>query len=274
MKTSVFEGCWARSLGGCDFKSKEHPFSESIMDGEWPVIRDGRRLLTRWVSVGNLCSKHNSDLSDLDAEAKRFFEAQAAVAGNPKFLNRYPDRGTTFFDGWKLERFFAKVLIGFAEAGIGFDHSKGPVFFEKKQELVNYVFGQSHEPPRYPYGLWIRQAPKPWQMERNVIRTQIAMRQLAWWDVQGGHWSKLHQCPVWLMLKYVGVMPVQFGLFDLWPAPDDYKQDFDPRGESVPLPGAMKDYRPIKFGFETSPDAEPTAEPPYVFEITWKPDAD
>ena len=273
-EATVFQGCWARELGGCNHKTNEHPFSKRILNGRWPVQRDGISLLSKSIPVGNLCDKHNGDLSDLDAVAVAYFNQYASMSMSKDAREYFPQRGSTVFSGWKLERFLAKCLIGWAEAGVGYDLSKGRLYFSKKQELVNYVFGLSHEPPPYPYGFWLRESPQPWLLgPPNVVRTTIATRVFNWWDIPAERWTAGHQCPVWLLLQYGALSPVHFGVFDLFPVAELGQEHLKDLAPMPPLPGSKNAYRPTKYGFSTSLSSDPHTQPEYVFEFDWTPDA-
>lgn len=107
--------CYAAELGGCSGKiSREHYFSESI----WHLLAGNDSLTAEgftWIPDGEskklspnalaskiLCSAHNSQLHRFDTEALRFFRAL-----------RYESSDLiTQIDGYLLERWFLKLLIG------------------------------------------------------------------------------------------------------------------------------------------------------------------
>lgn len=171
--------CWANCLDGCSSTiSGEHRVSVAA----WPsrqygttrtekvakpvTVRgrpapDSERLPferthpLRQLVVNNLCTTHNSALSDLDSEAGRFTEAIDGFddlikeRNNPRF--RYAPR-TWRLDGPVLERWFLKTAISNSDGRalpIG-DHAT--TSDRPSNDLVEMVFGLRPVPP--PLGVW------------------------------------------------------------------------------------------------------------------------
>lgn len=113
--------CWAASCGGCgDGPSREHLLSNCLFpDG---VVRvkgfDWCMDETKTVGVNGLarqilCKKHNSALSDTDAEAKKavdlFQRSVQPLSGSSISSNKV--------DGHRLERWLLKTAINLAYGG-------------------------------------------------------------------------------------------------------------------------------------------------------------
>jgi hypothetical protein len=145
--------CWAECLGGCSEKiSREHPISRSLFLGNEVTVHGFPWCKTVPVKIGLqsfttkiLCTKHNSDLSDLDdigADAfkdLREMTRLSNVRSKPKHqiwtVKRYR------IDGPGLERWFLKTSINLAFGGpyrIGKDSA---VVGQPSRRLVEIAFG-------------------------------------------------------------------------------------------------------------------------------------
>lgn len=117
--------CWASSLGGCSKKqSKEHYISKSIFRSGQVTLTDFQWLEgeTKTLSVESvtskiLCERHNNQLSLLDSEAVKAFQAfdeiirvqQVRDALKPSAVNRIVRYS---INGWLFERWVAKTIVG------------------------------------------------------------------------------------------------------------------------------------------------------------------
>lgn len=120
MNDSVISRCLARHLGACEAKlSGEHPVSKSLLrliesteGGVWvqgfPWLgQEAERRIGVSSLVANVfCTKHNSNLSVLDATA---LEVARVLK---RFSDREPGAALTTVNGRELERFLLKVLMG------------------------------------------------------------------------------------------------------------------------------------------------------------------
>lgn len=102
--------CWAVSMGNCSAKmSNEHIFSAGVFSGA-PLRRTGGSApLSREVSVASLkaktlCTRHNSELSELDSEAIKLAKALLTHSASTK-----PGEISVQVDGWKIERWCMKT---------------------------------------------------------------------------------------------------------------------------------------------------------------------
>lgn len=93
-----------------------------------------------------LCSKHNSDLSDIDAAGAEAFGALREATGLSNFRSAFPKKRWTVkrsrIDGRGLERWFLKTLINMSferDFPIGSDSAAAGV---PSRRLVKIAFGQ------------------------------------------------------------------------------------------------------------------------------------
>jgi hypothetical protein len=109
--------CWAASLGDCDGPiSDEHPISQAVFDTTellvqgpgWPS--DGRERPLKTLASTCLCCRHNNLLRSVDAEVGKFAKKLRA-------LNLKRAKGTIHMNGWVLERWCLKALLGIVANG-------------------------------------------------------------------------------------------------------------------------------------------------------------
>ena len=132
--------CWASSLGACSAKiSREHIISASQFGGAKAITLSGLPWCPKPKTVGlaslvanNLCSKHNSDLSPVDAEAAKFRDALGA------FIEPHLIPVAHHLDARLIERWLLKTTINIALQG-------KPPDIDVTVDLVRAAFGV--EPP-------------------------------------------------------------------------------------------------------------------------------
>jgi hypothetical protein len=108
--------CWAAALGDCHGPiTAEHPISQAIFETEklevqgpgWPV---GSELPLATLASRSLCRRHNGLLGDDDAAIGHFARSLCA-------LNAPGLKGEIEVDGWALERWCLKALLGIVANG-------------------------------------------------------------------------------------------------------------------------------------------------------------
>lgn len=164
--------CWASPVGECcGEQSAEHYFSRGLFKGKTALVGGFRWLHgeTKEIGIGsltvkNLCRRHNSALSELDAVAVRLFNDLAEIVRVQDVRKTFKKRQfinvkkyTT--DGAVLERWFAKFLIGiFSVTGRPDDrwHLSSTGRDEPPPAVVKAVFGSL--PFQKPMGLYAAMA--------------------------------------------------------------------------------------------------------------------
>ena len=131
--------CWAACRGNCDSLSREHIFSRAVFSKaetpsisvlglvnvpDGPVGKDG-------VASRILCRLHNSQLSELDAEAGRLAqEIHSWNLGHSRRVDINVDANT-------LERWAMKTVVNHFASGIGDDKKWFP-----EPAVVKMIFGE------------------------------------------------------------------------------------------------------------------------------------
>jgi hypothetical protein len=152
-------------LGNCsDKQSKEH----SIPKGIWrssAITFSGfhwtqgqtKTLPVKNVASKILCGAHNSALSPIDALAQKLFETGARFHNNQFDRGKLkrsaiwrPDRVT--FNGYDLERLFAKIATGIMQDEQGKWHLGGTPAIEPPCHVVKAIYGICRF--EYPMGLY------------------------------------------------------------------------------------------------------------------------
>lgn len=117
--------CWASGLGDCSTKqSKEHYYSKAILGGS-PVTVKGlpwcisaKTIPAEGFARNILCTKHNSALSQLDKAGSDAMEtlSRFTQVASVRQVQRLTQNQTVRWnvDGYLLERWFLKFLIGLA----------------------------------------------------------------------------------------------------------------------------------------------------------------
>ncbi|MFT4080793.1 hypothetical protein [Rhodomicrobium sp.] len=120
-----FDKCYARHLGSCDGKSREHFISKAILETlapfgvqGFPWLKPGKAGTASPSSLASaiLCKHHNNFLSDFDAEAAKLFEHLRLIDSKqtPKELSSLP---SITIDGVLFEKWLLKVLCGAMASG-------------------------------------------------------------------------------------------------------------------------------------------------------------
>lgn len=124
MATS-FDKCYARHLGDCDGKSREHFISKTILETlapfgvqGFPWLNPGETGPASPVSLASaiLCKRHNSFLSAFDAEAAKLFAHLGVIDSKqtPEELSSVPP---ITINGVLFEKWLLKVLCGAMGSG-------------------------------------------------------------------------------------------------------------------------------------------------------------
>lgn len=120
-----FDKCYARHLGNCDVKSREHFISKTILETLAPFGVQGFPWLkpgeTGPASPGSLasailCKRHNSFLSAFDSEAAKLFAHLRLIDSKrtPEELSSVP---SLTIDGVLFEKWLLKALCGAMASG-------------------------------------------------------------------------------------------------------------------------------------------------------------
>lgn len=120
-------GCWAQPLGNCSDKmSNEHIVTGGLFDGKvvvqgLPWCPEPKEIGLANLTAKLLCTKHNSELSDVDSAAinvKQAYEDAITLMNLRQNLKkRMWAMRRVSVDGWLLERWFLKTLINIAHCG-------------------------------------------------------------------------------------------------------------------------------------------------------------
>jgi hypothetical protein len=115
--------CWARILGSCDRKSREHVITKGLWKGPQIHVQGFDWCRTESKAIGVealtakvLCRHHNSALSQLDSSAITAFDSIRAAADLGRERESATEGRGAFkkfvVDGLSLERWFLKTLLG------------------------------------------------------------------------------------------------------------------------------------------------------------------
>lgn len=157
--------CWASSLGGCSGKqSLEHFLSEGIWDSNSVGVAGLFSEEHKVIGFGSLganvlCTKHNNDQSELDAEIRtisdrvhrfyRYFAWRSKAGTNLQSVVEFRIRADL------LERWMLKFLIGlFCAIGkdsFWYDNGSKPI--SPPERLVEFVFNR--QAVERPIGLYL-----------------------------------------------------------------------------------------------------------------------
>lgn len=152
--------CWAACLGDCSNKiSREHIFSASLFPADKILVQGlswckdepkeiGLASLTKKI----LCTKHNSDLSEIDTaagnsintlrEATRLMNIRVELKIERPTIKRF------HIDGPPLERWFLKTFINIAYKGTYPIGTQSASPWMPCSELVKIAFGRRKFEPR------------------------------------------------------------------------------------------------------------------------------
>jgi hypothetical protein len=154
------KGCWAASLGDCEGRiSREHLVSQALFpDGSITVggmhwCKDEAKTVGLAALTGKiLCRKHNSELSELDDNVKRAFQAIDASMRlhdvRSKIVTRQWAIKTFSIDGPLLERWFLKTLINLSHGGQWIIGEGSHAAGLPSDELVQIAFGKATFHPK------------------------------------------------------------------------------------------------------------------------------
>ncbi|MGO9718955.1 MAG: hypothetical protein ACLPV2_18495 [Steroidobacteraceae bacterium] len=217
--------CWAASIGGCSGTiSGEHVISRSILRAALEfdrrlsllhitIKRTLREQSIKSSTVNRLCVRHNSQLTDLDSEALRFFRAmlRAIDPKQPKeaFESSMPREER--FDGRLLERWALKTFLNmcFHRGFTNDPESKGIVGLVN-DTLINAVFQGT---PLYGgQGVYLIGQPVPRGLNRVSAYTpiEVSVLEAVGSDsdpTQAGAKAPFIRAPVYMA---VSIGPIQF----------------------------------------------------------------
>ena len=133
--------CWASILGNCaKGKSREHYISDGIFDGESVTAIGLSWCRHKPVTIGMnravakiLCGKHNSALSDFDAEAAKLSKFLAT-----NVLDQPLNESTITLNGHRLEKWALKTFLNLGYLrGL---HREQHNLLEPPPHLVRHIF--------------------------------------------------------------------------------------------------------------------------------------
>lgn len=159
---STTESCWAAALGDCEGRiSQEHYISRAMWDTEVLDVvgfswckEEPKRIPVARLTSGILCQYHNQALSSVDAEGVSIFQIfKTAEKLHEERLKRpqFPWPKHLFnINGWMLERWLAKAMVGILRAGYN-QLEREPEHITRA--LIRCAFGL--EKLQKPHGLYI-----------------------------------------------------------------------------------------------------------------------
>ncbi len=153
--------CWASSLNNCEGKlSGEHVISDGITDSSFNLyytLPSKKKIKSDSVKIRFLCQKHNSELSDYDAEGQKLVWAMRHLVYGEYNKNLEVEFKDGFklirINGGRLERWFAKTLINLSCYKAMMDSFKYPVQATNGLKLIDYLF--RGKPIDSQYGLYL-----------------------------------------------------------------------------------------------------------------------
>lgn len=159
--SSPFQGCYAKHLGNCTRKSREHFISRSLLDiigpfsiQGFPWLKSGEvgRASAGSLAASVLCEHHNSLLSRFDSEAAIFFKHLSLLDSKvtPQQLADTP--AVLSIDGIRLEKWLLKTLCGTMASGNFLIDGKSFGKIPPSEYLVNLLF--LNEPWKVGVGLY------------------------------------------------------------------------------------------------------------------------
>lgn len=159
--SSPFQGCYAKHLGGCTHKSREHFISRSILEiigpfsiQGFPWLKSGEigRASAGSLTASVLCDRHNSSLASFDSEAARFFSHLKLLDSKvtPQQLADAP--AVLAVNGIYLEKWLLKTLCGTMASGNFLIDGKSFGKILPSEYLVDLLF--SSEPWKEGVGLY------------------------------------------------------------------------------------------------------------------------
>lgn len=142
--------CYAGPLGGCSSKiSHEHYISRKLLEqiDPRPIVEsgvhvgspDGRYGISS-LTAKILCTKHNSQLSPLDTEAAKLYEAIDAFETSAASQSA-PTAAEVTLDGALLERWFLKVAFGVCKGGVATGQGSKITALRNEDALLRVLYG-------------------------------------------------------------------------------------------------------------------------------------
>lgn len=127
--------CYASVLGNCDGISREHYYSEAILNKFFSQFQiEGFSFNSashKSLCSKILCQKHNSSLALLDDEALRFFSLLRNISLNKETITLHR------INGKLIERWFLKTFLGLLAA----KQIKINIEPNRHEKLINILFG-------------------------------------------------------------------------------------------------------------------------------------
>lgn len=217
--TADTPSCYGHRLGGCSAKiSGEHTFTKAVM-GKGGVIgmRGFANIPNSMIGIARatakvLCSSHNSQLSELDSEAKKVSDAldqyHAATSGTYAVV----------LNGPLFERWLLKVIMGYLAAGytpLGRQYPTSP-------EVVAALFGLIPMAP--PIGMYSMTGVDRWSdFTKEVLFREITAIDPAGVPQAVGAFITLHGFP--FLFSFGGPFPIEDYLRK--PNGDSYLDPYD-----------------------------------------------
>lgn len=136
---SMSKSCFLQHVSPCKGGiSREHYISRTVLEQigggsvrigglDWQPEKELQSVGVDALTAKILCEEHNSSLSDLDAEAGRFFQTIHQIDKQPLDA---PDH--TVFDGHMVERWILKIAAGLARS----PKKRGHSISEQKLEIL------------------------------------------------------------------------------------------------------------------------------------------
>jgi hypothetical protein len=158
---SPFERCYAKHLGGCTHKSREHFISRSILEiigpfsiqgFPWLIPGENGKASAGSLTAAVLCERHNSSLSIFDSEAAKFLSHLKLLGSKstPQQLSEVPEVFSV--DGTLLEMWLLKTLCGVMASGNFLIDGRSFGKVPPSEYLVNLLF--SRDPWKTGIGLY------------------------------------------------------------------------------------------------------------------------
>lgn len=158
---SVFEGCYAKHLGGCTHATGEHYISKAVLkilepiyveNFPWQLGGERKNIGIAALTASVLCDHHNSSLSDYDTEAAKFFSYLKEIDSKdtPLKLAEFPEN--IQIDGVRIEKWFLKCMCGVMASGNYRIFGKAYEKIMPHSSLVNMLFND--KPWGYGAGLY------------------------------------------------------------------------------------------------------------------------
>ena len=170
--------CWAQSLGGCSRGlSLEHVISKcvnkALFGGLGVMLPDPKGWIGKdAMQIRYLCTTHNRELSEVDAEAGKLVTAIRTYFGTPPrdLCDGAPEFDVVAIDGNRFERWALKTLLNYAisSACMPSDMPSGSISGER---ILHYVFNKAKRPLEC--GIFLFQSAYTALQESNVFTSKL-----------------------------------------------------------------------------------------------------